>query len=235
MPHNRYFVDADLRVDASCHLEGGEFHHLARVLRARTGERVELVNGRGFLAEAEVASLSKDFATLEVHSVYEEKAKKRERILIQALPQMTHLEWIIEKGTELDATAFWLFEGMYSEKKGLSPNQLERLTHLSIAAMKQCGRLDLPSILWKPPLTSWEPLQGTLFFGDLSEDAPYLWEVPGKEGPTYLCIGPEKGLHPKERSHLLDQMGGCGVRLHKNILRAETAPLVGISLLQINY
>ena len=148
---------------------------------------------------------------------------------------MNHLEWIIEKGTELNATAFWLFPGMLSEKDTLSDSQRDRAKHLAISAMKQCGRLDLPEIVIKPPLLQWSPLTGTLLFGDTAEDAPYLWDLPLPKPlptPVIVFIGPEKGFDPKERAFLLNTMKASSMRLHPNILRTETAPLVALSLIQ---
>jgi 16S rRNA (uracil1498-N3)-methyltransferase len=148
---------------------------------------------------------------------------------------MNHLEWIIEKGTELNATEFWLFPGRLSEKGELSGNQQERLLHLALAAMKQCGRLDLPSIVLKPPLLQWGAIEGTLFFGDTAQEAPFLWEVPHlkpAKPPVVFFVGPEKGFDKKEHAHLTEGMGARGVRVHRNILRTETAPLTALSILQ---
>lgn len=234
MPHNRYYIDAPLEQDAFVTLTGDEWHHLSRVIRSRKGDSVELVNGKGLLAEATVHELRKNDAELLIGSVID-KPLPPPLILAQAIPRMNHLEWIIEKGTELNATEFWLFPGNLSEKDTLSINQLARLKHLSISAMKQCGRLDLPQIRLMPSLTQWEPISGTLLFGDTSEDAPYLWDLPldiPLPPPTILLIGPEKGFDSKEIHFMSQKLNAKGMRLHPNILRAETAPLVGLSLIQ---
>ena len=234
MPHNRYYIDAQLHLNESVTLSGDEWHHLTRVSRSRKGELVELINGKGQLAEASISDLRKNDAELLIETVTQ-KPSPPPLILAQAIPRMNHLEWIIEKGTELGATAFWLFPGNLSEKDTLSPNQLARLKHLSISAMKQCGRLDLPEIILMPPLTAWKPLQGTLLFGDTSEDAPYLWNLSLTKplpSPVFLFIGPEQGFNSKEVRFMQDTLNAKGVKLHPNILRAETAPLAGLALIQ---
>jgi 16S rRNA (uracil1498-N3)-methyltransferase len=234
MPHNRYFIDSPLNQHSSVTLSGDEWHHLTRVLRARQGERIELINGKGQLAEATVEQLKKNEAELIVGAVIS-KPPLPSLILAQAIPRMNHLEWIIEKGVELNATQFWLFPGHLSEKESLSDTQLRRLELLSISAMKQCGRLDLPPIHLKAPLTRWARQEGTFLFGDTDESAPYLWDIDFSSPlskPIVIAIGPEKGFHSKERSYLIDSLHAKPVRLHRNILRAETAPLVALSLLQ---
>ncbi len=224
MPHNRYFHDAPFHEHEHIALSAGESHHL-RVSRTPMGGLVELVNGRNQLAHARL--LDPDHLQIEQIT---EKPPPRQIVLGLAIPKMNHLEWVIEKGTELNATAFWLFPGMLSEKESLSPNQLDRLRALSIAAMKQCGRLDLPAIEIKPPLLKWEKPAGTLIFGDL--EAPYLWDLSLTfSDPIIIFIGPEKGFDPKERAFLQQSLKAQGVKFHSNILRAETAPLAALTLI----
>ena len=235
MPHDRYFLDAPLLLRHCYSLEENEWHHLVNVSRTKVGETVELVNGQGQLALAVVQELKKKSAELLIESVTCENSPKPPLILALAMPRRNHLEWIIEKGTELNVTSFWLFPGILSEKEQLSDSQRQRLHHLGVAAMKQCGRLDLPSIESKPPLLQFPPLEGTLLFGDTSSEAPYLWSLNLSRPPPLpiiLFIGPERGFDPKEHTFLQQTLKAQGVRLHPNILRAETAPLVGLSLIQ---
>jgi 16S rRNA (uracil1498-N3)-methyltransferase len=235
MPHNRYYVDSPFQKEATAILDGEEFHHLARVTRVKRGDPVELVNGRGQLAHATLSTLSKRQVELRIDQVMEKPRQKAPLLLAQALTRMNHLEWIIEKGTELDTSAFWLFPGLFSDKDDLSETQTTRLKNLSISAMKQCGRLDLPTIEIKPPLLKWAPLQGTLLFGSTDADAPYLWDLPLKKpvaSPIILFIGPESGFDRRESHFLQHTLQAKGIRLHSNILRAETAAITALSLIQ---
>ena len=235
MPLHRYFLDQPFHEQDTLLLDHGELHHLVHVLRARVGDHVELVNGRCQLAKAHLIDITKDRAKLLLVQVSIEKKPTSALILAQALTRMPLLEWIVEKGTELGATAFWLFPGMLSEKKQLSETQITRLQNIAIASMKQCGRLDLPQIACKPPLLNWSPLLGTLFFGDLREESPLLWKVPLSPpllSPIVLLIGCESGLHDRERAFLEETLKAKGVRLHSHTLRAETASLTALSLIQ---
>jgi 16S rRNA (uracil1498-N3)-methyltransferase len=225
MPSNRFYCDDDLK-RGTASLEGEEFHHLARVMRLQENDGIELVNGRGTLARATIQKVEKNQAMLHITAV-ETAEKPDETILAQALPRMNHLEWIIEKGTELGATAFWLFPGEYSEKKALSDNQQQRLRSLLTAAMKQCGSLFLPSFLFKPSLEEWHPLSGSLFYGDTRKSAPKL-PSPVK-APVTFFIGPEKGFSEKEIGILERKLKVQGIKLHDNILRAETAGIAALA------
>ncbi len=219
MPAERFFIDAILEETLS--LSGPEFHHLAHVMRIAPGEEVELVNGRGSLARAKVLSLSKHEAQLQVFSVTETPLLPPHLILAIPLLRPAKLELIIEKGTELGANAFWLYPAAHSDKSDLSPHQTERLHYIAIAAMKQSGRLDLPAIQLFDKLDALFTTDALYLFGDTRPTAP---KIAPQQKKVVFITGPEKGFTDKELA-LLDKRA-AGVRLHKNILRAETAPLV---------
>lgn len=221
MPADRFFIDAPLTTPLI--LEGPELHHL-HVMRIRPGETIEVVNGRGELVQAVVESIDKQTAELKITSHSKQPTPQHNLILAQALPRLTSLEWIVEKGTELGVTQFWLFPGERSEKISLSPTQLQRLETIILNSLKQCGRLYLPQLLLKPSLDKWEKPHGTLFFGDVGK-APKL---QGPFSDTVFFIGPEKGFAPKEIERL-HQFNAKGISLHENILRTETAAITALS------
>lgn len=229
MPDNRYYLDAPLSKGATLALEGDEWHHLTRVMRGKVGSQLEIVNGRGQLAQATLVDLGKKSADLRIDEVHEEPLPSRTIILAQAMPLPSHLELIIEKGTELGASAFWLFPGERSGKKTLSENQHRRLHQITLSALKQCGRLYLPSILEMPPLAKWSVPDGELFFGDPRSDTP-LRPSPSLK-PIVFFIGPESGFSSSEMEILDHKFHAKGVRLHPNILRTETAALCALSIL----
>jgi 16S rRNA (uracil1498-N3)-methyltransferase len=139
----------------------------------------------------------------------------------------------LEKGTELGMSQLWLFPGQRSERKQLTESQLEHMRATSIAAMKQCGRLYLPSIELKPPLLQWQKLNSVAFFGDLSSIAPLfnsVWKELTSVSEVLFFVGPEGGFTVDEERKL-HEIQVQGVRLHKNILRTDTAALVALSLI----
>lgn len=233
MPIDRFFYDSPLTPQQEVHLEGKEFHHLVHVTRAKPDEVVELVNGKGQLAYASLKKTEKRHATLDIEKVLEEPKPSFFIILAQAIPRISRLDFIIEKGTELGLTELWLFPGHHSERKNLSENQLDRLRAITIAAMKQCGSLYLPKITLKPSLSKWESIQFPSFFGDLSPDAPPLFQTwqqhPPKDGILFF-IGPEGGFSDEEEE-ILRNFDAKGVKLHHNILRTDTASLAALTLI----
>lgn len=234
MPSERYFVDEDIESQEQITLSGSEFHHLVHVMRTRKGEHVELVNGRGSLAQATVLEIGKDKGRLFVNEVFQEQKPPCQIILAQAFTKQHRLDLILEKGTELGVDTFWLFPGQHSSKKECYPNQLERAKAVTIAAMKQCGRLYLPSVILKPPIGEWNDLDKTYsFFGDLDPEAPLFsktWEKASASIPYLFITGPEGGFSAEE-IEILKHQGAMGVKLHQNTLRAETASLMAVGLM----
>ena len=235
MPIERYFLDQPLKIGQILDLQGNEFHHLAHVMRSKKGQEIELINGHGALAQAEILELKKNLAVIEVINCQFTSPKSQTLILAQALPKPNRLDFILEKGTELGVDQFWLFPGEFSVKKEIYPNQLERAQLVTIAAIKQCGRLFLPKILVYPPIRDWSPFDEgySAYFGDVDSKAPTFQKSWDSQSPSqnFLFItGPESGLTEKETQKLLT-LSVKGVKLHDHILRTDTASITAISLM----
>jgi 16S rRNA (uracil1498-N3)-methyltransferase len=230
MPADRFFIASPLPLGQEVILEDSEFHHLIHVMRLKVDEMIELVNGQGSLAHARIKQITKKQALLSIENVHHQLSIGKELILAQAMPRINRLDFIIEKGTELGATQFWLFPGSHSERKMLTEHQLERFENLSIASMKQCGRLFLPKIEVKPALEKWKKLDMPSYFGDVRETAPSFHKALKRSESALFFIGPEAGFNDKEVELLL-KLGAEGVKLHDNILRTDTAALVALCLM----
>lgn len=234
MPAERFFLHSPLQKDSTYLLKGTEFHHLTRVMRIREGESIEAVNGAGVLAIAKVFRIEKNEAMLVIEEIILQEAPNNcPIILVQAIPKPVRQDTILEKATELGASQIWLFPAELSVKKTFEPHQMERLEAIVISAMKQCGRLFLPDIKIMPPLTKWTEMPGSAFFGDVEGTAPLfstVWKQCEKRFPVLFFVGPESGFTEQEDKKLRT-LGAKGVKLHQNILRTETAPLVALSLI----
>ena len=226
MPVERYFLEESFGVGQQKVLKEQELHHLTKVMRTQIGQQVELVNGMGQLAKVRVESLGRNEGVLEILDVKNEKPQKTKVVIAQAIINPSRLSTVIEKGTELGMTEIRLFPGVYSEKKHISE---KRLRTISISALKQCGRLYLPKIVMMPQLREWEKERYTYFFGDVTPSAPSFLDVLDGSDICFF-IGPESGFSEKE-IEVMRSLGALGVKLHKNILRADTAPLVALSLI----
>src|ERR1700693_691456 len=98
---DRYYAP-QLSDAETCELEGSEFHHLARVMRAVVGDRIMLFDGSGRAAEAEIVELAKSRASLRILSHHTEtQPAGRTVVLATAIPKADRFRWLVEKATEL--------------------------------------------------------------------------------------------------------------------------------------
>lgn len=229
MPHNRFYYPEELEPKQGIFLKGNENTHLFKVMRLSENEEVEIVNGKGSLAFGKILQANKEFSQILIQKVVNEKTKQR-IILAQSMMRTQKIDLIIEKATELGVSEFIFFPADHSEKTSFSSNQLERMHNISISATKQSGRLFLPSI---QILTSLKEVllkrESSFLYGDLSQNAIKLNQLPANEKTICLIIGPEKGFSQNEQSLL--EKKATGVTLSKNILRAETAAILSVGLL----
>lgn len=224
---DRFFIDTKFETGGEAYLTDGEHHHLSKVVRIREDETVYLVNGKGFLAKAQVTSIEKSKTLLKIEST--QFLKPLEPLLSLVLPIMrsSKLEWVIEKGTELGASSFLLYEGDNSKPKSLTPHQIERLKTMTISALKQSERLYLPSIEIYPDLTSALRGKEEILYGD--PEAEIFLKKPS-EKPSFFVTGPESGFSQNERNFL--QKEGKPFLINRNVLRCETAPIAAVSILR---
>lgn len=233
MPIDRYFADSRFVEGERVDLDESEARHLVKVARGRVGDHVELINGRNQLAEAVVTDIGRERCQLTLITVEKKEDRGPRIVLAIALPRLTRLDTILEKGTELGADDFWIFPGERSEKQApLSETQLRRAQAILIAAMKQSGRFRLPTLEQLPPLLEWKQLPNLALFGDVRPEAPpILARIPNSAHIQEIALitGPEAGFSEREVK-ALENLGAQGVSLHHNVLRTDTAPIAALTL-----
>lgn len=213
----RFFTPNKLTSGLPIELTDEEYHHLKKVLRVHMGEKIEIVNGKGDLG---IALYDDPIILLSVESL---PKPQKINALIQAIPEKTHLEWLIEKGTELGITEFHLFPGEKSKLKEISPSTLSRIDKILISALKQSKRLFLPTLHIH---TQVPDLKIKLYLGDPKGSS----FVPSHESSAFL-IGPESGFTQKEIHFFQTKLNAIPTKLSENILRTETASIIASFLL----
>jgi 16S rRNA (uracil1498-N3)-methyltransferase len=221
-------------VDGRAMLIGDEAKHLSRVRRVGVGERVELFDGQGRIAEAEVAEIGRDRVDL---AILTEGPGGRELngrlILATAVPKGERFDWLVEKATELGVTQL---VPILTERSVVDPRagKLERLRRLIVEACKQSGRSRLMEL--EEPL-GWDEW---LRLGNVGVETRLVAHPGGgripevKEGfNVTIAIGPEGGFTDAEIA-AAEQAGYQGIGLGPTILRVETAALAACAGLLAN-
>lgn len=232
MARRRFFVPGFHHQRAE--LSGDDAHHLTRVLRVERGQRYEVCDGES----AWLAAVVEAHKARVVFSLEERLPPKPEPpplALYAALFKFDHIEWLVEKGTELGVEAFHFVAAERSEK-GLdraAGKRIERWRKIALEAAQQCRRDRLP--LLHEPVRLREAAasaQGLKLLLDESGGQPLLRTLEGRGSHCVnLMIGPEGGWTGPERA-LLQDAGWQSVTLGNLILRAETAALAAAAVAQ---
>ena len=209
-------------------VRGEDVKHIAKVLRLRAGDAVQLCDGAGNECDAVIASVSPDAVTFDTQPWSRAKTESETRVtLFQCLPKAGKMETIIQKCVELGASAF---VPVQSERcvvvlKPPYAGRIERWQRVSEEAAKQSRRgvipqVNLPVALDKLDFSAFD----TVLVAFENERAVSL-KAALREGcgtRIAIVIGPEGGFSDAEIETLTGK-GAQSVSLGTRILRTETA------------
>jgi 16S rRNA (uracil1498-N3)-methyltransferase len=212
----------------ACELEGSEFHHLTRVMRAGPGDQITLFDGNGCSAEAQIVELSKSRASLCILNRRSDAGPVVPNVVLAtAIPKSDRFRWLVEKATELGVSRLIPLQTMRSVTEPGS-NKLDKMRTTVIEACKQSGRDRLMTI---DAVTDWKsflrnaPEIGALVLADPAGAAfADVWQTRLSDRPVVLLVGPEGGFTEAEVEQAVEA-GGRRVSLGPNILRTETAAI----------
>ncbi len=230
----RLFVAATLEPGATVTLDDGQSHYLLHVLRAKTGDRVLLFNGRDGEWQAEIAIAGKRGVALSVRARTMPQASVPDLWLVFAPVKKTPSDYLTQKATELGVSKL---QPVFTRRTIVTRLNEERLLANAVEAAEQSGRLTVPQIGAAMPLDKllaiW-PRERPLYFCDEDGDALPLAEAVRKtgEGAGAILTGPEGGFDPAEREVLRALTFVTPVSLGPRILRADTAALAAVTIWQ---
>lgn len=237
----RFFFTTDQRKEELVTLGGEESHHISTVLRLRQGDPVELCDPSGRIFSAEIVKTGKT-VQLNIHNEIGEVQESRTKLIVgQGAIKNKNMELVVQKCTELGVDTFYPYVGERSQgnvvkqysgkgerwrriigeacKQSLRPYPMELQELLSFAEMislleKEDGVLKL--LLWEKERQN----DLTRYSHELSESRTVL-----------LLLGPEGGFTAREveQARLL---GWQTIGLGERILRAETAAIAAVSIVQ---
>jgi 16S rRNA (uracil1498-N3)-methyltransferase len=229
----RLYVEAVLEAGATVALERAQAHYLGTVLRLRAGERVLLFNGRDGEWSATIAG-ERRLAALRVDTRTREQTVPSDLHYLFAPLKTARLDYMTQKAVEMGAS---LLQPVLTRHGQVTRVNTERMRANAVEAAEQCGILSLPAIA--PPvalarLLAERDASRWLVFCD--EDAEVtnpvaaLGAVP--PSPLAVLIGPEGGFAEDERAALLRQPNVVRLSLGPRILRADTAAVAALALVQ---
>jgi len=217
-------------------LTGPEGHHAAAVRRLRPGERADVSDGAGTLAESVVTGVGKDSVTLDIRAVHTVPPPQPRLVVVQALPKGDRGELAVELMTEVgvDAVIPWAAERSITKWQAeRGEKALAKWRATAREAAKQSRRAWLPEVADLATTTALaKRVSAAARAIVLEADAPaklHELSLPGA-GEVLLLVGPEGGISPAERAALRDA-GAIEARLGPTVLRTSTAGATAAGIL----
>lgn len=229
----RLHVSADLAAGPLT-LGKDQSHYVANVMRARPGDDVLLFNGRDGEWRGRLDNVAKSGVGVALEQQTRPQAAEPDLWLLAAPIKKDNVDLVAEKAAELGASVLW---PVFTRRTVMSRVNTERLAAHMVEAAEQCERLTVPVVMEPTPLdkalAGWDGARTLLFLDESGGGAPLvsvLAEVPA--GPLAVLVGPEGGFAPEERALLARLPFARPVGLGPRILRAETAAIAALAIVQ---
>lgn len=235
----RFYVEPQALSEGEARISGPERDHLMRVLRLGVGDRVVLFDGRGNEYPAHVRETARRYVRLEVGPSRHSNADPAQArvVLLQGLPKLARVDWLIEKATEAGVAEIVLVWARRSppETRRAGARQ-ERWEKIAREACRQCGRAQVPEI--HPPLAAseawsrWAGKGRTALLHPQASRGFRDWLQEAASRDWVIAVGPEGGWEPGEEQ----QAGACGfepVVAGPRTMRAETAGVLAVAGVQL--
>ena len=230
----RLYVDAPLAQGASVALDRDQANYLGNVLRLSSGAAVLVFNGRDGEWQAEIAGRKRP-ESLTIIKQTRPQDHLGDVTYVFALLKHARLDYIVQKAVEMGAAKLQPVTTRFTQ---VSRVNLERMSANVIEAAEQCGILSLAAVAAPIPLERFlgeRDAHRLLVFCDeaaeITDPFAALTAARPNSGIDVL-IGPEGGFAEEERAALLGQPHTLRLCLGPRILRADTAGVAALALVQ---
>ncbi|MGC4098568.1 MAG: 16S rRNA (uracil(1498)-N(3))-methyltransferase [Nitrospira sp.] len=236
-----FFVSPACIFEQTISVTGDVLVHLRDSLRVTIGETLWVGDGQGTRYRAEITDVSKRAVTGRILETVQEPLFGTPRLILgQSLLKGDKMDWVIQKATELGVDELIPVEsrhGVVQLKADRVDHQLIRWQRIALEAAQQSERWRIPPIARPQSLSGLLTTQATasvtLMLTERREGTNLQSvELPkNKTGSVVVLIGPEGGWS-KEEVQIAEQVKVLPINLGQQILRAETAAIAAVSILQ---
>jgi len=230
----RLFVTSALATGAIVELGQEQAHYLKNVMRLGEGEAVALFNGGDGEFRARIESFGKRAASLTVGEQIRAQTPEPDLWLVFAPLKRARIDYLVEKATELGASALIPVITRHTHVERLN---LERLRTHAIEAAEQSERLTVPRLAepraLDDVLAAWDASRRIMLCDESGTAPPASIALANQSAVSWaVLIGPEGGFAETELDALRKLPFVSPVSLGPRILRADTAALAGLAVLQ---
>jgi len=227
----RLYFSNKIQSELIAHLTKDQSHYVKDVMRLKAGDILSIFNSQGEWS-AKIKNYQKDSAVIKVLKKIRNKGIENNVWLAFSPIKQNLLNFMIQKTTELGVQKFI---PLICERSIVKDINLERMKKIIIESSEQSNRISIPEIIEKQSLKKFLnlfPNNGLIFFCDINCNKSNLKNFLSKknDGPICILIGPEGDFSENERQLIIDLKQTFAISLAPNILRAETAAISAITL-----
>ena len=229
------FVDAPLSAGQTVALEPNQSNYLGNVLRLAAGDCILVFNGRDGEWQAEIAGRKRP-DRLTITAQHRTQDRLPDIAYVFAPLKHARLDYMVQKAVEMGAAKL---QPVLTRFTQVSRVNSERMRANVIEAAEQCGILSIAEVAEPMPLDRYlgqrDPKRLLVFCDEATEVADPLDALQGRPAVEHgidILIGPEGGFAEEERAILLRQPQTLRLSLGPRILRADTAGVAALALVQ---
>ena len=229
----RLHVEAGLAADRDIALARDQAHYLTAVLRLSPGDPVRIFNGHDGEWLAFLATVAKRGASLRCERRVADAVLPPDIDYLFAPLKHARIDYAVQKATELGARRL---RPVITARTVAGRVNLERMRANAVEAAEQCNLVWVPEVMEPQKLDrvleQWESGRALVYCDETAAIADPIAALRDVKNPAALLIGPEGGFTDAERALLKSLPFVTAISLGPRILRADTAGVAGLALMQ---
>jgi len=230
----RLFVHAGLAQGNTIRCEPAQAHYLLTVLRLKPQATIAVFNGRDGEWQGELESAGRKSVLIQIKHKLKDQLPVADLMYLFAPLKRARLDYMVQKATEMGAS---VLQPVLTEYTNVYRLKTGRMVLNAIEAAEQCNLLSIPEV--REPvglaeiIANW-PGQRRLIYCDERGGGECAIErlKTIEPGPLALLIGPEGGFSQRECETLHQQPFVVPISLGPRIMRADTAAVAALALIQ---
>jgi 16S rRNA (uracil1498-N3)-methyltransferase len=230
----RLFVNTPLEAGGTVTLERAQLHYLVHVLRLKAGDRILAFNGRDGEWSATLEG-EKRAATICLDAKTRPQTAAADLHYLFAPLKSARQDYMVQKAVEMGVSRL---QPVLTRHGQVTRVNLDRMRANAIEAAEQCGILAVPDVAAPLALAraiaERDPERCLVFCDEDAETANPAVALRSVEprSPLAVLVGPEGGFAEDERAALLNQPNVLRLSLGPRILRADTAAVAALAIVQ---